>query len=110
MSAITSTISLRDLTALDPTQVANNMTQTEDQLLESNPNLLLYRDVLRSLLVYYHALLATAQQQNVNDYLNARSLLVMMQNPTLAPAEFVDEALSNFLVTRQPGGQAAGEV
>lgn len=104
------TIAIRDLNSLDADQVLQNLDETTARLQEDNPTLDLRRGVFHDLLVYYHAILATALQANVQDYLNGRSLVAIQADPTLSDPSLVDDVLSNFGVTRQPGRLARGEV
>ncbi len=103
-------ITLRSLSDLDPVKVAQNLTETITRVQEDNPELDLRRGVFAELLAYYHAVLATQRQVNIDDYLQARSLLVLSANPAAADPDLVDDVLSNFRVTRKPGQQAVGEV
>lgn len=104
------TIAVRDLDALDVTLVQQNLDEFTARLLEQNPKLDLRVGVLHNLLAYYHAVLATALQENVRDYLNARSLAAIQADPALADAGLVDDVLSNFGIARQGGDVARGEV
>jgi hypothetical protein len=104
------TIAVRDLDALDPTLVQAGVDETTARVAEMNPQLDLRVGVLHNLLVYFHSVLGAGLQANVTDYLNARSLLAIQTDPTLADPELVDHVLSNFRVTRKPGVEASGEV
>ncbi len=104
------TIAVRDLDALDPDLVTAALAETATRVAELNPSLDLRVGVAHGLLVYPHAVLATGLQQNVIDYLNARSLLAIRADPTLADPELVDHVLANFRVVRKAGEAARGEV
>lgn len=103
-------IELRPLDDLDPDVVQAVVTETAQRVAEDNPNLEVRRGVVAELLVHYHAVLDTQRRANIQDYLNARSLLAIQADPTLADPDLVDDVLSNFRLTRQPGRLAAGEV
>ena len=103
-------VELRSLNDLNADDVVQNLAETVARVQEDNPTLDLRQGVFFSLLGYYHAVLAAQRQQNINDYLNARSLRVMEADPTLADTDLVDDVLSNFRVTRKPGEKARGEV
>lgn len=103
-------IEVEDLSTLDAAAVQQNVEELSARLLELNPNLDLKRGVLHDLLSYYHGTLSTAEQVSLNRYLNARSLRVIEQDPTLADDGVVDDILSNFRLTRKSGSAANGEV
>lgn len=103
-------IAVRDLNDLDAALVRANLDECVTRITEQNPKIDLAVGVLHNLLGYYHAVLATAQQQNVIDYLNGRSLAVIQADPALADPSLVDDVLSNFRVTRKAGDFARGEV
>lgn len=103
-------IELRPLTELDATEVVQNQTEVVQRVQEDNPRIDVRRGVFAELLAYYHAILDTQRQANIQDYWAARSLKAIEEDPTLADPDLVDDILSNFLVTRQEGSQATGEV
>ncbi len=104
------TIAVRDLDSLDAALVQQNLDEATVRIAEQNPNLDLRVGTLHNLLVYYHSVLASALQTNVQDYLNARSLAAIAADPALADPALVDDALSNFRLDRKPGEAATGEV
>jgi hypothetical protein len=104
------TIAVRDLNTLDPDNVAQGLAEVSARIQEQNPNLDLRRGVLHDLLAYFHALLAEQLDANVQDYLAARSVLAIQEDPTLSDPALVDDVLSNFGVTRKQGTFAKGEV
>lgn len=103
-------IEVTDLTTLDTATVQNRLATLRTQLLEANPTLSLRRGVLHDLLLYYEAVLATKTETEWQRYLSARSLLDIAADPTLADADIVNAALSNWGVTRQQGTAATGVV
>lgn len=104
------TIIIEELSTLDPDAIKQNLDEIIVRLQELNPTLDLRRGVLRDLMAGNHAVLSTAEQEELNRYLSARSLQQIEADPTLADEGVVDDILSNFLVTRQAGEQATGEV
>jgi hypothetical protein len=103
-------VELRNLEELDPEIVAQNLFEAVSRVQEDNPHLDLRMGVFFSLVVYYHAVLATQLQANVADYLAARSLKAIEADPTLAQPDLVDDVFSNFGITRKPGSKATGQV
>lgn len=103
-------IELRPLSELDPDVVTAALAETVRRVQDDNPSLDLRRGVFAELLAYYHAVLDTQRRQNIQDYLNGRSLKQIEADPALADPDLVDDVLSNFGVERQPGTLAAGEV
>lgn len=103
-------ISLRNLDALDADLVTQTISETTQRIQEDNPRIDVRRGVFAELLVYYHAVLDTQRQQNINDYLLGRSLKALEENPELADPDLVDDILSNYLIDRKAGAQAVGEV
>lgn len=103
-------VTIRPFDQLDPAVVQKNLDETAARIREDNPALDLKPGVLDDLLVYYHAVLAAQQEQNIRDYLNARSLAAVTADPTLADTDIVNDILSNFRVSRKDGTKAVGEV
>jgi hypothetical protein len=104
------TIALRPLGSLDPVQVGNNLALVTQSVGEAQPSLDLRRGVLSELLLYIHSLLTTQTQENVTDYLSARSVLDIGNDPTLADPAIVAATASNFLVTPQAASAASGPI
>lgn len=103
-------IALRGFEDLDPDLVQQNQDEVTARIKEDNPTLYLKQGPFFGMLVYYHSLLSTRDQQNLVDYLNARSLSVMNADPVSALPELVDEAASNYRVSRLIGTRATGQV
>lgn len=103
-------IELKPLAQLDQALVDQNLAETLQRVQEDNPNLDLRRGVFAELLVYYHAILATQRQVNIDDYWRARSLKALEQDPDLADPDLVADTVSNFRVQRQLGSKATGDV
>lgn len=103
-------IELRPLAELDPALVTANLAESLERIQQDNPAIDVRRGVFAELLVYYHAVLDTQRQQNIDDYLKGRSLQAIQADPTLADPDLVDDVLSNFRVDRKPGRLATGTV
>lgn len=103
-------IALRPFDSLNADLVTQTLAETVQRVQEDNPQLDLRRGVFADLLAYYHSLLDVQRQENINDYLLARSLKALEDNPDLADPDLVDDILSNYLIERQPGANAAGDV
>lgn len=77
---------------------------------ESHPEAELTRGVFHDTLLYFASVFADVPQENINRYLQARSLLAIQANPSLAEPELVDHVLSNFNVIRESGARSAGNI
>lgn len=104
------TIAVKNLAELDPELVRQQLEEVTQRVREENPSLDIRRGVIHDILLLFHAALAAGLVTNINDYLSARSLKAIEENPELADPELVDHVLSNFLVSRKPGAVASGEV
>lgn len=98
------------LDQLDPDAVAAALKETVERVQADNPHLDLRRGVFGELLAYYHAVLDTQRRASIKQYLDARSLLAIQQDPALADPDLVDHVLSNFRLDRKAGRKAAGDV
>ena len=104
------TIALRSFDSLNADLVTQTLAEVTQRVQEDNPQLDLRRGVFADLLAYYHSLLDVQRQENINDYLLARSLRALEDNPELADSSLVDDVLSNYLIARQAGANATGTV
>lgn len=104
------TIALRSFDALNADLVTQTLAETVQRVQEDNPQLDVRRGVFADLLAYYHSILDVQRQENINDYLLARSLKALEENPELADPDLVDDVLSNYRIERQPGANATGDV
>ena len=66
--------------------------------------------VLYTRVIQPNGLLGAIQQENFDRLRQSQSLLLVEQDPTLAEDDVVDGILSNFLVSRQIGGNATGQI
>lgn len=103
-------IETTDYATLDPSLVQQNLDELATRIQEANPTLDLKRGVFRDLLLYYYAVLSSANQTDLQRYQSARSLLAIEADPTLADPGVVDDVLSNFRIERKAGEAATGEV
>jgi hypothetical protein len=99
-----------NLDQLDPAAVAAAQTEVTALVQEPHPEFDLRRGVLQDLLIEPAAALGARAQAVVAQYQAARSLKAIEADPTLAAPDLVDDVLSNYRVTRQPGGAATGSV
>jgi hypothetical protein len=103
-------LELVPLADLSPEEVAQHKEKILSDVTAENPTLYLKRGLFADLLVHYQSVLTAQRQRNVQDYLNARSLQAITENPALAAEGIVDDILSNFRVTRKLGAKAVGNV
>lgn len=79
-------------------------------LVEAYPNIDLSRGVMRDLVQYLNAVFAAKERTELERWKSARSLLAIMEDPSLADDDSVDNILSNYNVTRREGTYATGTV
>jgi hypothetical protein len=104
------TVQVQNLLTLDETLVVDLQEFLNEMLQELDPTLDTKRGVLGDLLGYYGAILAAANQTNIDRVRQSSSLLAIEQDPTLADDNVVEAVLSNFLMERKTGAQATGQV
>jgi hypothetical protein len=101
-------LEITSLRELSPEQIAA-VTATLSQLMqERHPEVELSRGVFHDLVLYFNAVLNAAVKENIDRVMQSNSLLAITQNPALAEDALVDQVLSNFNVTRDPGSRATG--
>jgi hypothetical protein len=103
-------LTVTDLTTLDPTQVEQFRQQDQALIQEYNPGADLKRGPLQDLVITPKAALDTATQTNIDLIRQSSSLLEINANPTLADTDTVNRLLSNYGLTRNPGAAATGTV
>lgn len=103
-------IELRPFEELSADSVAAIAATSTERIAAQNPSLDLRRGVFNELLIFLHSVLDSQNQQLAADYLNARSLKQITEDPTLADPDAVDDVLSNFRVTRFEGRRAKGQI
>jgi hypothetical protein len=104
-------LSITGLLSLDQDQVDQAEQQLIEALQEAFPEADLRGGVLDDVVLHLGAVIQAAFRQRVVDPLRrSSSLLAIAQDPTLADDDTVDRVLSNFLIARQPGEAAAGQI
>ena len=103
-------IELTDLSQVPQDIVDQNLAETSSRIQEQHPQVDLKRGVFHDLLLYYHAVLAGVPRVNINNYLSARSLQQIEENPSLADEEVTDHVLSNWRISRTQGETATGRI
>jgi hypothetical protein len=103
-------INVQVLAELDDDQVTQARAYIAGLLQEDNESLDLKRGVVHDLLFHYSAILAAAQQMNIDKVRRSSSLLAIAADPTLADDDVVDRVLSNYRVTRTVGTTASGSI
>lgn len=95
---------------LSPSLVTQVQAELSQLMQESYPEVSLTRGAVHDLLCYFGAVFGAWNRTEINRYLAARSLAAIQADPTLSDPTLVDDLLSNYRVTRKPGGYARGEV
>ena len=98
------------LDSLDTNLVTASLATLTQLVQEDNASLDIRRGPFSDIVLYYQSLLEARRETVLNLYQSARSLLAITENPALADPDLVDDALSNYRITRQAGAQASGEV
>lgn len=101
-------IVVSDLSTLDTTDVQTQLETIRGMLESLEPDIDLNRGVLHDLLLYLSAVLATANQTNVDLVRQSNSLAAIEEDPTLADDDVLDRLASNYRTTRKEGSQATG--
>lgn len=101
---------VKSLTELDVDAVQQAQALNRQLIQEDNPTIDVFGGVIDELVIYYGAVFAAANQENLDLLNRSGSLLEIEADPTLADETAVDNVLSNFQVTRQVGTNAHGEV
>lgn len=94
---------------LDTTRVDELLALFAAWMQEKHPEVELSRGVFHDLVLYFNSVLNAALRENIDRVMQSNSLLAITQNPALADTTLVDKVLSNFNLTRDAGGLAAGE-
>lgn len=102
------TIRVTNLATLDGAAVRQEDELLAEQLQEINTYLDMKQGVLRDYLAYFGGILATKNQVEQNRQRLSTSLNAILDDPTLADDEAVDNIASNYRVTRLAGGTAIG--
>jgi Baseplate J-like protein len=99
-----------DLSTLDPALVAQVQAQISERMAEQYPELETQRGVIHDIVLYLTAILGAEQRTRMELLRESSSLLAISQNPTLSDETIVDNALSNFRITRDAGAPATGTI
>ena len=99
-----------DLTTIDPALVDQMQQQLSERMAERFPELETKRGVIHDIVLYLTAILGAEQRTRMELLRESSSLLAISQNPTLSDETIVDNALSNFRLTREPGAPATGTI
>jgi uncharacterized phage protein gp47/JayE len=104
-------IEVTSLDQLDPTLVANLQAEFVQLVNERHPEVDLSLGVFHDLIAHFSGGISGAiNQYKINEYLKARSLKDLNDNPEGADNDLVDLVLSNYLITRRTGAPATGEI
>src|SRR6185295_9198340 len=99
-----------DLTTLDPQKVAQLDASLTAMIQELNPDIDLKSGVYHDQVMHLAAILQTADQENITLVQESSSLAAIAADPTLADDDTVDNLLSNYSITRNPGSLASGNI
>ena len=99
-----------DLSTLDPALVAQVQSQITERMAEQYPELETERGVIHDIVLYLVSILGAEQRTRMELLRDSSSLMAISQNPTLSDDTIVDNALSNFRITREPGAPATGTI
>lgn len=103
-------IEVQSLADLDEDTVEQAFAFAKQLVLEQQPNVDTKRGVINQLMLGLDAILAAAQQTNIDLLRQSQSLQAIEANPTLADDDVVDAVLSNYRLTRRSSTAAKGEV
>lgn len=103
-------VTIKDLSQLNIADVQANQQRLNEQLQEFDPTVQTKRGPLGDYLGYYGAVIETGTQVNIDMLQRSWSLQQVVADPSLADDDTVDGILSNFLLTRNPGTAANGQV
>ena len=103
-------LTVASLLGLDPVTVRQTLAEITAMVQEANPTIDVKRGVIHDLVLYMESLLATATQTNIDRYNQARSLLEITADPTLADTDIVNSVLSMFRIDRKPGTTSVGRI
>lgn len=101
---------IASLDSLPAADVQQTLLRLVSQLQETYPEVDFKRGVFHDMLLMFHSVLETALRENLQLYLDARSLLQIEKNPALANDGVVDDVLSNWGIVRKEGTKAHGTI
>ena len=103
-------LTITDLSQLPSLDVAAQRDLLVTQIQELHPELDLRAGPLHDVVLELYAILQTAQNTNFQRLLDSQSLLAITEDPALADEDIVNRQLSNYLITRQDGTVATGNI
>ena len=104
-------IEVTSLDQLDAQLVADLQAEFVQLVNERHPEIDLSLGVFNDLIAHFSGGISGAiNQYKINQYLKARSLEDLNNDPALADDELVDLVLSNYLIERKTGAPATGEI
>lgn len=104
------TITVQDLTTLNPALVTQFDAELTTLVQEENPTFDLRAGVFHDLLIHVNAQLNAAIQTNINIIIQSNSLQAIQANPALSDVTVVGALLSNYNIVDNPGAEATGTV
>lgn len=103
-------ITVTDLSTLDVESVQAQLDTLSEMLQNLDPDADLRRGTIHDVILYLSAILAQANQDNIDKVRRSNSLLAIEADPTLADDDVLDRVASNYKVTRKEGVLASGEI
>lgn len=103
-------INVQTLDELDDDLVTQAYAFAQQLVLEQQPNIDIKRGVISQLVLGLDAILAAAQQTNIERLRQSQSLQAIEADPTLADDDVVNAVLSNYRLARRDATQSTGEV
>jgi hypothetical protein len=104
-------LEVQSLDELNPDLVEQSQAEFSELLQERYPEVELSRGVVHDVVAFLAGgVSGGVNQTEVNRVLEARSLLAIQENPELNDPEIVDAVLSNYMISRQIGTRAVGEL
>ena len=104
------TLEITSLTELTADEVATQRDLLVTQIQELYPALDLRSGAAHDTILELYSVLQAVAARNFDRLRQSLSLLLITRDPTLADDDIVDATLSNYLITRQPGTAASGDI
>jgi hypothetical protein len=103
-------ITVQDISELTPEQVQQKLELVKQLMQEEHPELDPRRGVFADLVLLPSSQHAAALGEEVDRYRRSSSIKEISEDPALADDDIVDATISNYLIERQVGTAAVGEV
>lgn len=103
-------LQVSSVTELSADQVEQALDFIKQLVQEEQPSADLRTGVLRGVLLLASAQHAAVNREEIDRVRRSSSLLAIEADPTLAVDDVVDRVISNYLISRQSGAQAVGEI